>query len=70
MLITPTAKKPGISRTVCKMPMPKPSRRIISTTKLFKRADQTENAKGIAIAININKASGRLHFGNLDKWLI
>ena len=43
---------------------------MISTTKLFRRADQTENANGKAIAISINRASGRLHFDNVDTLLI
>ena len=70
ILITPTAKNPGISLIVCSTPISNPSKRMTSTTKLFKRADQTENAKGRATAININKASGRLHFGKLYALLI
>jgi hypothetical protein len=43
---------------------------MISTTKLFRRADQTENAKGKAIAMSIKRASGRLHFDNVDTLVI
>jgi hypothetical protein len=70
ILITPTARKPGISLIVCRRPISRPSNLMISTTKLFRRADQTENAKGKAIAMSIKRASGRLHFDNVDTLLI
>ena len=52
--ITPIAKKPGTSLTVCNKPMSEPSKSATWTTKLFNKADQTLNAIGIATAI-INK---------------
>jgi hypothetical protein len=52
--ITPTAKNPGTSLTVCNKPMSEPSKSATWTTKLFNNADQTLNAIGIAMAI-INK---------------
>jgi hypothetical protein len=70
ILITPTARKPGISLIVCRRPISRPSNLMISTTKLFRRADQTENAKGKAIAMSIKRASGRLHFDNVDTLVI
>src|SRR6056300_2069719 len=63
--ITPIARNPGISRTVCSQPMSDPSNWPTSITKLFSRADQTENAKGMAMAIATNSALGLRHAGKL-----
>lgn len=61
--ITPTARKPGISRTVCSSPMSEPSKSATSMTKLFSNADQVLKAIGIASAIRNSKATGRRQKG-------
>jgi hypothetical protein len=63
--ITPTARNPGISRTVCSQPMSEPSKSATSMTKLFNNADHVENAIGIAAAIKNNKVTGRRQNGRV-----
>jgi hypothetical protein len=62
--ITPTAKKPGTSLTVCNKPMSEPSKSATWTTKLFSNADQTLNAIGIATAIINKRKIGLRQKGN------
>ena len=48
------AKKPGISLTLCKIPISIPVKFALSTTKLLIRALQLLKAIGVAIDIKIN----------------
>ena len=61
--ITPTEKKPGISRTVCNHPISTQSNRTTSITKLLSRADQTAKERGIAAAIMNSKVTGLFQKG-------
>ena len=61
--MTPTARKPGTSRTVCRSPMSAPSKEATSTTKLLRSADQVAKATGIAAAITNRSATGRRQGG-------
>ncbi len=61
--ITPTARKPGISRMVCSRPMSAPSNAAISTTKLLSSADHVAKATGMMKANSISSASGRCQRG-------
>ena len=61
--ITPTARKPGISRTVCNNPMSEPSNAATSITKLFNSADHVLNAIGMANAMRNSSATGRRQNG-------
>ena len=63
--ITPTARKPGISRTVCSQPISAPSKPATSMTKLFSRADQVAKATGIAAASTKSSTMGRRQAGRL-----
>ena len=63
--ITPTARKPGISRTVCSQPMSEPSNWATSMTKLFNNADHVANASGMAAAIKNKSVKGRRQRGKL-----
>ena len=47
--ITPTARNPGISRTVCSKPMSAPSKFAASMTKLFSSALHALNAMGMVM---------------------
>ena len=62
-MITPMARKPGISRTVCSQPMSWPSKFATSMTKLFSSADQVAKATGMAAAIRNRSACGRRQNG-------
>ena len=62
--ITPTAKKPGVSRTVCSNPMSEPSKLATSITKLFNKADHVLKAIGMAKAIRNNNTIGRRQRGS------
>ena len=48
------AKNPGISLTLCKIPISTPVKFALSTTKLLIKALQLLKAIGVAIDININ----------------
>ena len=63
MAMTPIARNPGISRTVCSQPISTPVNPAASMTKLFSRADQVLNAMGIAKAITNSNATGRRQNG-------
>jgi hypothetical protein len=54
------AKKPGISLILCNIPISTPVKFALSTTKLFKRADQPLKAIGVAIDIRISIKIGEL----------
>ena len=56
--MTPTARKPGISRIVCSQPISTPVNPARSMTKLFRSADHVANARGIAAAIRNNSVVG------------
>src|SRR6056297_290725 len=62
--ITPMAKKPGISRTVCSQPISEPSKSATSMTKLFRSADQVAKDTGIAIAMRNSSITGRRQYGS------
>ena len=57
--ITPTARKPGISRTVCSQPISTPVKPAASMTKLFSSADQVAKAIGMPTAIRNSSVTGR-----------
>ena len=63
--ITPTARKPGISRTLCSKPISAPSNCATSITKLFNSAAQVAKAIGIAAAIMNKRVIGRRQRGRL-----
>ncbi len=54
--ITPMARNPGISRTVCSQPISAPSNCATSITKLLSSADHVAKAIGIPKAIKANRA--------------
>jgi len=56
--ITPTARKPGISRTVCSQPISTPVKPAASMTKLFSKAAHVAKAMGIAKAMRNSKKTG------------
>jgi len=62
--MTPTARKPGISRTVCSHPISTPVKPAASMTKLFRSADHVAKAMGIANAIRNSTKTGCLWNGN------
>src|SRR6056297_480907 len=62
--ITPTAKNPGISRTVCSQPISEPSNAATSMTKLLSSADHVAKATGIAAAIRNKSVTGRRQTGS------
>ena len=62
--ITPTAKKPGISRTECNKPISPPSKLAISTTKLLSNALHVANAIGMAAAMTKSKKIGLRQIGD------
>ena len=55
---TVSAKKPGISRKLCNMPISLPVKAAASLLKLLINAIHVENIKGITKAINNNKTEG------------
>ncbi len=61
--MTPIARKPGISRTVCSKPMSDPSKSATSITKLFSSADHVLKAMGMASAMRNSRATGRRQNG-------
>ena len=61
--ITPMARKPGISRTVCSQPLSDPSKWPTSMMKLFRSADHVAKAIGIAAAITKRRLTGRRQSG-------
>ena len=64
--MTPTARKPGISRTMCSAPMSAPSNAATSTTKLLSSADQVAKATGMAAAKTNSSAVGRRQAGSSE----
>jgi len=62
--ITPMARKPGISRTVCSQPISTPVKPAASMTKLLSSADHVAKAMGMAKAMRNSRLSGRRQRGS------
>ena len=64
--ITPTARNPGISRTVCSNPISAPSKSATSMTKLFSSALQALNAIGMVGGVIVPIAGQWLEQRGID----
>ena len=52
------ARKPGISRTDCRMPISLPVKLAASMAKLFSNADQVENAMALPATMRMSRLAG------------